>query len=512
MSSRVSCVSTHHISLVVLAALAASTTIACGGGETVAPPPKPPVVTAPPPPPAAPADPLGPKPELAAPEPFTPPTPVVFTTSRGLTVWLLERHALPVVALSFATPYGSASDPKDLGGLASATANMLDEGAGKRGPLELAGAVDQLGATLSTGATTDSSFATLTVLKRNLAQAFPLLSDVVARPRMDAKEWQRVHDLWLNDLTSRKSEPHAVSSVVSAAVLFGADHPYGHPVTGTTASAKRVSLDAVKKFYHATWRPDRATLVAVGDVTQKELTGLLDASLADWTAPKEPPREIVKPVAPQGPWPRVVVVDREDAPQSVIALVRPGLAADDADAAPLARVNVALGGSFTSRLNQDLREEHGWSYGARSRVSEARGTGSVVCSAAVFTDKTGEALGAMLADVQKLAKDGLTDEEVAKTRMLARNDLVEDYEKVGRTAARLSTDAALGLPPDHEARASVLRDAAGKKELDRLAARYFATEGASVIVVGPWVKLAPALEKLGLPKPERRDAEGQKIP
>jgi predicted Zn-dependent peptidase len=461
---------------------------------------------------AASADPLGPKPVLSTPTPFVLPVPKTFTATNGINVWLLERHALPIVAVTVVVPSGSASDPTGEAGLASTTANMLDEGAGKLGPIELARAIDTLGAQLTTGADADKSYAALTVLKRNLTPAFALLADVVARPKMDPAEWKRVHDLWLNDLVARKSDPSAVSAVATAASLFGSEAPYGHPVSGTIATAKKVSLESVKKFYAASWRADRATVVVVGDVTQNEVTALLDASLGDWKPPATPAPAATEPPAPAGPWPRAVVVDRPDAPQSVIALVRPGVTAKDPDAAALGRVNVAIGGSFTSRLNQDLREEHGWSYGARSRVANTRSVGSIVASAAVFTDKTGDALKAMLADVQTFSSGGLTEAEVDKTRILARSELVEDYERVERTASRLASDAALGLGPKHQSEAAARRDAATKADLDRLAARYFDPKDAIVVIVGPYAKIAPQLQTLGFTKPERRDAEGNKLP
>jgi len=502
-------------SLAAWAAIASAVSLAACGAE---PPPAaataPVAKTAPPParPAAPPADPLGPKPEVLPPPPFSPPTPAVFQIAGGMTVWHLERHALPLVALALAVPSGSSADPPGSEGLAFATAGMLDEGAGSLGAIELAQAVDMLGASLTTGATQDMSFAELFVLKRNLAQGLPLLADVVARPRFDDREWRRVHDLWSNDLKARTKDPQAVSGVVTLASLFGAGTPYGHPVSGTIASAKKIDLATVKRFYASAWRPERSVVVAVGDVTRSELTTLLEGAFGGWKPAAPPMTAAAAPAraAAKAP-PRIVVVDRPDAPQSVIALIRPGVPAGDKDVPALVRANIALGGSFTSRLNQDLREEHGWSYGASSRVMAARSAGAVIASAAVFTDKTGDALKAMLADVDAFAKKGLSDEESFKTQVQARSDVVEDYERVERTALLLAKDAALGLPADHEAKASALRDAATKADLDRIAATYMDPKDAVIVVVGPHAKLAPQLDALGLTKAELRDAEGNAI-
>ena len=465
-----------------------------------------PVEVAPPPPPP---DPLGPMPVSSAAPLYVPPKPEVFTAKNGLTVWLLERHTLPYVALTLTVPSGSSSDPKGEGGLAMITADMLDEGAGTRGAIELSRAIDALGASLETNANSDESRVSLNVLKKNLAPAFGLFADVVARPRFDAVEWKRVHDIVVNELTERQSEPDEVANVVARTVLYGPDHPYGHPVEGTLASAQKWSLAEIRRFYAEAWRPDRAVLVAVGDVSRDEITSLVEGSLGSWHAPAKVAAPLpIAPAAPTGPWPKLVLVDRPDAPQAVIALVRPGIAAGHPDAPVVQRANSALGGSFTSRLNQDLREEHGYSYGAGSRLGWNRGVGSFVASSSVVTENAADALKLLLGDVDGFARNGLTDAEVEKTRSQARADLVETFEGVDKVAAQLAFDASLGLGPDFERVSAGRKDLAPKAELDALARAHLDPTGAPVIVVGPRAKLEPALQALGYRDIEVRDAEG----
>ena len=466
--------------------------------------------------PAAPLDPLGVRPEAPTPPAFQPPAPVVFRATNGITVWLLERHAVPMVSINITVPSGSSTDPSGKAGVAFQTANMMDEGAGSLGALDLARAVDGLGASLSTRAAADSSFASLTTLKRNLADSFALLADVVARPKFEEKEWARVHELWQNDLRSRASDPRAIFGVLYSAAVFGQAHPYGHPVDGTTASAAAITRGDLKSYYESAWRPDRATLVAVGDVTRDELTSLMDKTLGSWKAPATPPAPPLSPAPPDTSLAasgstRVVMVDRPDAPQSMIAVARVGVAMTDAAWPALGRVNGAIGGSFTSRLNQDLREQRGLSYGAGSSVSMTRGSGGVTARAAVYVEKTGEALQALLGDLRDFAKSGLTPDEVAKTRSQARSDLVGDYETVGSAAALLARDASVGLGVDFEAKASAMCDAATKAELDALAARYFDPRGAVVLIIGPRAKLSADIAKLGLGVPEMRDADGNLV-
>jgi zinc protease len=477
------------------------------GCEEYVPPPSMPA----PPMPAATEDPIGAtRPKLDAPKPFEPPAPVVYTAPNGMSVWLLERHALPLVSVTLALPYGSASDPKGKPGLAHITADMLDEGAGTRGAVQLSTAVNDLGASLSTSAGLDGSTVSLVVLKKNLAPAFGIMSDVVVRPRFDAGEWKRVSSLWKNDLQKRAQDPGSVSRVAMASALYGLDSPYGRASSGVLSSASKIDLPAVKAFYGAHYRPDKATLVVVGDVTREELDKLVGASaIGAWKAPKAaaPPSLVGKPKASP---PRVVLVDRPDAPQSVLAVVRAGVAADDAKAPLLDLVNTALGGSFTSRLNQDLREEHGWSYGAGSRFAETRGTGAFLAYASVITEATGKALQAMLADLDKMASEGLTADEFDKVRAQDRADLVQTYQTVSSVGRRLATLATLGLPPGFDATASRARQQASKGDLDALAPAV-GSKGATIVVVGPASSVVPQLEAAGLGAPEVYDTEGNVV-
>ncbi len=498
--------------LVIIATLASSAVLACGGDGAPPVVPAKPVASAPGSAATPATDPLGPRPTAAVPAAWTPPVPVVYERKGGTKVWLLERHALPLVSVQVVVPAGAASDPADKGGLALVTANMLDEGAGKRGALDLARAVDEIGASLQTGAVQDYAFAQVTTLTKNLAQALEIWGDVVVRPSFPAIEWKRVHDLWKNELVARQSDPDSVAAVVVQKVAYPAAHPYAHPTNGTTASAAKVSLEDVKRFYASQWRPDRATIVVVGDVTRAELDPVLDRALQGWAAPPG-----AAPASPDAPPPstrgagarRVVVVDRPDAPQSVIAVVAPGVAASDAEAAGLVRVNAALGGSFTSRLNQDLREEHGWSYGAKSRFSFARMRGLFAAQAAVQTEHTGDALKAMLTDVETMAKSGLVEDEIDKTKLLARADVVESYEGVANAARRLARIAGVGLPPDHDAKTSARIYAATPEELATLAKAYLDPAKADIVIVGPRAKIAPQLQAIGLSTLEARGPEGE---
>jgi predicted Zn-dependent peptidase len=493
----------------VIAALAASLQLAACGSS--APPALAPPAAAKAPAKAAevPASPLDDKPALATPKTFEPPAPEVWKLPSGLTVWLVERHALPLVAATLVVPAGSSADPPDVPGLAHLTADLLDEGAGTRSAVELSSALQDLGAALSTSNTADGSFVRISVLKKNLAPALALFGDVVARPRFDAKEHKRVASLWANDLTKRADDPMSVTRVVWTAALYGSGSSYGHPADGLTRGVKGATLPAVKRFYGEHYRPDRAVLVVAGDVTRKEVTDLATSSLAGWSAKGSGAAAPPEPgPAPESARPRLVLVDRPDAPQSVIAVVRDGVAARHKDAPPLDLVNTALGGSFTSRLNQNLREDHGWTYGARSGFTEVRGQGAFLAMAAVQTEVTIPALREMLRELELMAAKGMSDDEVAKVRAQDRAALVQTYEAVDDTAERLAKLASLGLSPSFDVEASRARQAATKAQLDALARAHVGPAKATVVVVGPRDKLAE-LASLGLGEPAIWSAEGE---
>jgi predicted Zn-dependent peptidase len=204
----------------------------------------------------------------------------------------------------------------------------------------------------------------------------------------------------------------------------------------------------------------------------------------------------------------VVLVDRPDAPQSVIGVVREGVSAHEPIAPMLDLINTALGGSFTSRLNQNLREDHGWTYGARTAFLETRHQGAFIARAAVVKTATGPALREMLGELDKMAKGGLTVEELAKVRAQDRADLVQTYETVSGISRRLGTLAMLGLPPSFDLEASRARQGATLARLLELARAHVHPESATVVVVGPRVEVVPQLEAIGLREMELWDPEG----
>jgi zinc protease len=483
---------------------------ACGSAPVASEAPATPASAPASPAPPAPVADVGPKPELTAAPAFTPPTPQVVSIPGLPQVWLVERHALPMVALQIVVPAGGADDPAGKSGLAALTAEMMEQGAGRYGALEISRLFDQLGAVASVDAGTDASTASLTVLKPNLKRALELLGDVVARPRFEAAEWTRAQALWLDQLRQRPFEPGDVASLVGRAVHFGAGHPYSHPVDGHVDSIGKLTLADAKAYHKAHWRPDQATLVVVGDVTVDELKTLFVPAFSNWVAPKTPPAARVTAAPPKGPWPRTVLVDRPDAPQTMFLLVAPGPVAADPGLVTLELANIPLGGSFTSRLNTNLREDKGYTYGAKSALSQDRLAGRWSIRTAVESGVTGPALNEILKEIKQLVEGGLKPEELKKARASDRGDLVSGYESLEPIAGRLADIAGLGLPADWDAQRARAADTADDAAIGK-AATTTSLRDATIIAVGDGKAIRAAFQAAALPEPEVRDAEGRPV-
>lgn len=449
-------------------------------------------------PPAA-ADVLGPRPVPASPAAFVPRAPKT-TQQDSLAFWVDERHVVPEVSIALVFPHGSAADPAERFGLASFTGRMLEQGAGTRSSVALAKAFESLGAQFSVDVYTDYTTLTLVVLSDKLEPAFALLSDVLTKPRLLPADFARERERWKDELAAADKDPRSLFERNLLPLHFGAAHRYGHAKTGDLVGASKTTLADVKSFYASHYTAQGATLIAVGDVTSDTLSKLVAARLGTWqksTAPAAPPPAAAAP-APKAPLDAKVVhlLDRPGAAQSVVGWIADGVRASDPVTPTLGRVNAVLGGSFSSRLNQDLREERGITYGASSRFSWHAGGGLFVANASVVVDKTGEGMRALDDDIAKYAKEGPSAEETERSRLLTRSDLVESFESAAHTVARLARNAGVGLSAEYEGPSAIARDKASRADLATLARKAFGA-GARRFVVGPKAVVTPQLVAAG---------------
>jgi zinc protease len=458
---------------------------------------------------------LGPPPQMAvkpaieALPPLRLAPPTTFTLANGLSVVAVPRNAAPIVAMQLVVRSGADADPPALAGLAAATADMLDEGAGARGALDIARELDALGAELGLGASRDGSSLAINLPAAGFDRALALVADVVIRPRLADEDWQRVQNDRVTGLVQRRDQPEAVAAVVSDRALYGDAHPYGRPAAGYERTVRGISIGDLRAFYEKHWRPNNATLVIAGAYDPATLRPALDKALGDWKKGPVPPP--VPAPAPLRNRPRLVLVDKPGAPQTVLRLVGPGVARSSADRPPLSLLATVLGGSFTSRLNFNLREKNGYTYGASARFQFLRRPGPFTAAASVFTKVTDAALTEFLKELGGIGTGQLQPEELGKARALLQQQISEALSTTGGTASTYADLSLYRLPLDEPARFTKALAGADPARLKRLAARAIDPRTVTIVAVGDRKTIEPALRAMGLPAPEIRDTDGNPI-
>lgn len=368
---------------------------------------------------------VGQLPELDLPELNT------FTLSNGLEVALAERHDVPTVQMSLVFDSGYAADVGGKMGTASFTMSMLREGTAKRSALDLSRELEELGTNLSTSASLDSSRITMDSLITSLEPSLDIMTDLLMNPAFDATEIERKRSLWLEGIKKEKASPQQQALRILPSLMFADDHPYNAPLTGSGTETSINSLTRADLVAHAeTWlRPDNARLVIVGAVTEAEIKPLLEQYLAEWQAPATAAPVKQFPEVARFNESRVFLIDQPGTPQSTIIAgqLAPSGKVDNAEAIDV--MNTVIGGSFTSRLNMNLREDKGWSYGARSSWVQADAEGLLLALAPVQTDKTKESVLEILAELNGyIGDEPATAEELDKVKANKTAKLPGAYE------------------------------------------------------------------------------------
>ncbi|HEX6741700.1 MAG TPA: pitrilysin family protein, partial [Sphingomicrobium sp.] len=421
--------------------------------------------------------------------------------SNGIPVEYVQRGAVPTTQMALAFDAGEASDAPNTRGLASLSMSLMDEGTTSMSSQELAEAQERLGAEIGTGNTADRSLANLSALSANLAPSLDILADVVRNPAFAPAEVERVKAQTLTSIAQLQKDPTRVANRVMPGILYGPSHPYGGPAGGDPKAIGAFSRADLTAFEQRWIRPDNVKIFIVSSLPLSEVKPLLDARFGNWTAPAAP--KGIKNFAAPPPRPaaqKILLVNRPGAPQSSILGAQLIPVDPRGDVIPLSAANDALGGNFLSRLNMDLRESKGWSYGVNGRPNFLEKTVSYVVSAPVQADKTGEALAAMNADISAFLTDkGVTNEELTRTVARSINELPGRFEGsddvLGALMAMDLFDRADNyyetLAPEYRSLTAARLDQAARSTID--------PKGFTWVVVGDAAKVRPQLDKLGLP-------------
>ena len=439
----------------------------------------------------------GKPPALGAAPPLNLPAIQRSTLANGLAVWLVESHEVPLVQVNLVVKAGNGDDPAGKFGLASLTAAMLDEGAGTRSALDLADEIEFLGADLATTASFDASAVRLNVPVARLQAALPVMADVALRPTFPQAELDRVRQERLTALLQARDDPAQVAPIAFARAVFGPTHRYGNGAIGTEATIKGFTVADLRGFHTAWYRPDTATLVVVGDVTQAALRPQLEKHFGGWKASGAPVPRVPVPTAPQVTAGQITIVDMPGAAQSQIRIGSVGVPRSTPDYFMLQVLNTILGGSFTSRLNQNLREEHGYSYGASSRFDMRLSAGAFQAGAGVQTDKTAEALSEFFKELNAI-RQPVGAEELAKAKNYVALGFPSEFETLGDLSAHLEELLIYGLPDTYfnEYVANVQKVTA--EAVHQAALKYIEPSRLAVVVVGDRKVIEPGIRALNL--------------
>jgi zinc protease len=433
-------------------------------------------------------------------------TPASTTLPNGLTLILNERSGVPIVAANLVFKTGSDANPLDKVGLASFVGAMLDEGTATRGALEIADEVASLGATLSTGSTMDATTVRAQSLLKNFEATLGLMADVVLRPSFPAEEIERQRMSRLSDLAQGRDDPGQVAGEVMAAALYGPRHPYGYTETGTESSVQGLMRDDMVAFWRQHFVPGNAALVVAGDISMGALRALADKAFAGWEGSAAAPATLG---AAETTAARVIVVDKPGSPQTLLRVAGIGAARSSPDFRALQVMNLALGGLFSSRINMNLREEHGYSYGAFSTFVFRRGAGPFVVGAGVRTDATALSVTEIFKEIGGIVAAPMGGEELRKAKDSMVNSLPGAFETGLDAVGNFSNIFVYDLGLDYYTQYAGQVNAVTAAQALDVAQRYLVPDRLVVIAVGDRAVIEGDLTALDLGDVEFRDAQGR---
>lgn len=412
----------------------------------------------------------------------------------GLGLVTLPDHGVPLVVLELVVDAGSSRDPNGEAGLADLTASLFAEGAAGMNRLDIARRLAGIGATLSTGAGHDTARVRVTTLASTVRPALELLADLVRRPGFPDEEVARLRAERVVDLIQQSDSPSRVAARAFSRELFGTTHPYGTPSDGTLESVKELERDDFVEFYAGTYRPNAATLLAVGRMDEGELRSMTADAFGDWE-PLDVDAVDVGP--PTRPGRGTVLLDRPGSAQSEIRVGHIGLARSHPDYFPASVLNYVLGGSFHSRLNLNLREEKGWTYGVRSAFRTRRGPGPFVIGVPVDTIVTRAALDEIRDELERIVEGPIEDEE----RSLAVNGLTLSlprmFESPGDVTDRVRELVVHDLPDDWWETVTKRFREVTTGDVERAAREHLHSDRLLQVVVGDASEVEASLEELG---------------
>ena len=418
--------------------------------------------------------------------------------SNGLPVWVVEMHKVPVVQVNLLVLTGTVDDAPGKYGIGSMTAALLQDGAGTRSALDIADAIDFLGADLNAAAGIDSTGVRLHTTVAKLADALPIMADVALRPTFPQSELDRVRQQRLTSLAQARDSAETVSALAFSRVLYGDAHRFGTATLGTSETIKSFTVADLRSYYNAVYRPEHSAILVVGDVTPARVLPLLEASFGKWRAAAVvASTHVTLPAPPSRTSRGVYIVDKPGAAQSQIRIGSVGVPRSTPDFFPIQVMNTVLGGSFESRLNMNLREKHGYTYGAQSQFDMRVSAGPFTAAAGVQTDKTADSLKEFFNELNGILGPVSAD-ELSRARNYITLRFPERFETTTDVSDRLEQLLVYQLPDDYFSTYVQKTQAVTAADVQRVAKTYIAPDRMAVVVVGDQKVIEPSIQALNL--------------
>lgn len=412
----------------------------------------------------------------------------------GLTIYAARVPRVPLATLELVFPAGGHWDPPGLPGLATLTASLIDEGTAGSSSLEIARRAEDLGGYLASYAEWDYGAVEVGLLASELSAAFDLLTEVATAPTFPEREIERLKKLRTTELERRRFEPATLADEQLARALYGGT-PYAESPLGTIESVARIGRDEALDFFARHYPLGSATMIAVGDVDPEGFADEIEERLGRAATPAAPPAAEIVPAVRPGV--SIQVIDRPDAAQTELRLGHAAVGRRHPDYVPLLLLNTLLGGKFTSRINLNLRERHGFTYGATTRLGGRLGPGPFSVAAAVATESTGAAVREVLFELERIRTEEVSEDEMEETRRYITGVFPYSSQTLGDVAKRLEVLSIYDLPDDYYDRYLERIGSVDRPELLALAHRHIRPEEIAIVAVGPAEKIAGQLSPYG---------------